>query len=209
MVHELTPRLLDAISGTGEMLAAPLVAAAIAARGKASQAVDATELIVTTDQYGGAEPLMDETRAKTARAPQARDRPRRHSRRHRIHRRDRRRRDDDARTRRVGLLGVDRRRRARCRRSVDLDRRRRRHDGEPVGSPRGADARGDFLQRSVRAGVLRRQGAALQDDPAGVPPAHSRSAFSTASTRRIPARASASKGIRRRRGSRPSPRFAA
>ena len=65
MVHELTPRLLDAISGTGEMLAAPLVAAAIAARGKASQAVDATELIVTTDQYGGAEPLMDETRAKT------------------------------------------------------------------------------------------------------------------------------------------------
>jgi aspartate kinase len=66
MVHELTPRLLDAISGTGEMLAAPLVAAAIAARGKASPFVDATELIVTTDQYGGAEPLMDETRAKTA-----------------------------------------------------------------------------------------------------------------------------------------------
>ena len=65
MVHELTPRLLDAISGTGEMLAAPLVAAAITARGKASQAVDATELIVTTDQYGGAEPLMDETRART------------------------------------------------------------------------------------------------------------------------------------------------
>jgi aspartate kinase len=64
MVHELTPRLLDAISGTGEMLAAPLVAAAIAARGKASHAVDATELIVTTDQYGGAEPLMDDTRAK-------------------------------------------------------------------------------------------------------------------------------------------------
>jgi aspartate kinase len=66
MVHELTPRLLDAISGTGEMLAAPLVAAAIAARGKRSQAVDATELIVTTDQYGGAEPLMDETRVKTS-----------------------------------------------------------------------------------------------------------------------------------------------
>src|SRR4051812_1911751 len=33
MVHELTPRLLDAISGIGEMLAAPLVAAAIRARG--------------------------------------------------------------------------------------------------------------------------------------------------------------------------------
>jgi aspartate kinase len=66
MVHELTPRLLDAISGTGEMLAAPLVAAAITARGKVSKPIDATELVVTTDQYGGAEPLMDETRVKTA-----------------------------------------------------------------------------------------------------------------------------------------------
>jgi aspartate kinase len=65
MVHELTPRLLDAISGTGELLAAPLVAAAIAARGGAATSVDATELIVTTDQFGGAEPLMDATRDKT------------------------------------------------------------------------------------------------------------------------------------------------
>ena len=65
MVHELTPRLLDAISGTGEMLAAPLVAAAIRARGRASTAMDATELLVTTDQFGAAEPLMDETRART------------------------------------------------------------------------------------------------------------------------------------------------
>src|SRR5262245_16381974 len=38
MVHELTPRLLDAISGLGEMLAAPLVAAAIRARGCGSDA---------------------------------------------------------------------------------------------------------------------------------------------------------------------------
>ena len=65
MVHELTPRLLDAISGTGEMLAAPLLSAAIAVRGRASQPIDATELIVTTDQFGGAEPMMDETRTKT------------------------------------------------------------------------------------------------------------------------------------------------
>ena len=54
MVHELTPRLLDAISGTGEMLVAPLLANAIAARARPSQAVDATEVIVSTDQYGGA-----------------------------------------------------------------------------------------------------------------------------------------------------------
>jgi aspartate kinase len=64
MVHELTPRLLAAISGTGEMLSAPLLSAAIAARGHASQPVDATEVIVATDQYSGAEPLMEETRVK-------------------------------------------------------------------------------------------------------------------------------------------------
>src|SRR6185436_9904975 len=62
MVHELTPRLLDAISGTGEMLAAPLVAGAIAARGCPSTAIDATDVVVTSDQFGGAEPLMDDTR---------------------------------------------------------------------------------------------------------------------------------------------------
>ena len=53
------------------MLAAPLVARAIAARGCGSSAIDATEVIVTTDQFGGAEPLMDETRVKM----QARVRP--------------------------------------------------------------------------------------------------------------------------------------
>ena len=64
MVHELTPRLLDAISGTGEMLAAPLVAGALAAQGIAADAVDATELIITNDRFGAAEPLMAETREK-------------------------------------------------------------------------------------------------------------------------------------------------
>lgn len=65
MVHELTPRLLDAISGTGEMLCAPLLANAIVSKGGRSEPVNATELIVTTDQFGSAEPLMDETRNKT------------------------------------------------------------------------------------------------------------------------------------------------
>jgi aspartate kinase len=65
MVHELTPRLLDAISGTGELLCAPLLAGTIARRGRRSEAVDATELIVTTDQFGAAEPLVEETREKT------------------------------------------------------------------------------------------------------------------------------------------------
>lgn len=64
LVHELTPRIMDAISGTGEMLAAPILAAAIASRGVASEPIHATELIVTDDQFGDAEPIMDATRAK-------------------------------------------------------------------------------------------------------------------------------------------------
>src|SRR5262249_54217254 len=65
MVHELTPRLLDVISGMGERLCAPLLAATIAAKGKESISVEATELIVTNDMFGSAEPLMDKTREKT------------------------------------------------------------------------------------------------------------------------------------------------
>src|SRR5262245_17785135 len=65
MVHELTPRLLDVISGTGERLCAPLLSGAIARGGIATVAVEATELIVTNDQFGSAEPLMDKTRAKS------------------------------------------------------------------------------------------------------------------------------------------------
>ena len=42
MVHELTPRLLDAISGVGECLCAPLLAGAIAARGLLSHPIEAT-----------------------------------------------------------------------------------------------------------------------------------------------------------------------
>jgi aspartate kinase len=66
MVHELTPRLLDAITATGEMLAAPLVAAAMTARGRTAASIEATELIVTTDQFGSAEPVVEATRQKAA-----------------------------------------------------------------------------------------------------------------------------------------------
>ena len=65
MIHELSPRTLDAISGLGEMLCAPLLAGAIAAHDKASSSIEANELIVTNNQFGQAEPLMDKTREKT------------------------------------------------------------------------------------------------------------------------------------------------
>jgi len=65
VLRELTPRGLDVISGMGERLSVPLVASAIRARGVPSEAIEATELIVTDEQHGGASPLMEETRAKT------------------------------------------------------------------------------------------------------------------------------------------------
>jgi bifunctional aspartokinase / homoserine dehydrogenase 1 len=57
-----TLRLRDSISGLGERLSAPLVAAALEERGLCSQAIDATDLIVTNSCYGSAEPYMDLTR---------------------------------------------------------------------------------------------------------------------------------------------------
>jgi aspartate kinase len=64
MVRELTPRLLDVISGTGETLMAPLLAGVISTRGFEAEPIDATELIVTNDQFGSAEPLMEPTRER-------------------------------------------------------------------------------------------------------------------------------------------------
>jgi aspartate kinase len=62
LLRELTPRTLDAISSLGERLSAPLVAGAVSELGLQSEAVDATEVIVTDSFHGGATPLMDLTR---------------------------------------------------------------------------------------------------------------------------------------------------
>ncbi len=64
MIHELSPRTLDAISGLGEMLCAPLLAGAIASQGNPSCSIEANTLIVTNEQFGQAEPLMEKTRIK-------------------------------------------------------------------------------------------------------------------------------------------------
>lgn len=62
LLRELTPRTLDAISSLGERLSTPLVAGAVRELGLQSEAVDATEVIITDAFHGGAEPLMDLTR---------------------------------------------------------------------------------------------------------------------------------------------------
>jgi bifunctional aspartokinase / homoserine dehydrogenase 1 len=54
----------DAISGLGERLSAPLVAAALAELGVPCEAIEATELVVTDSCHGGAEPFMDLTRER-------------------------------------------------------------------------------------------------------------------------------------------------
>lgn len=64
LLHELTPRTLDAISSLGERLCAPMVAGALAELGVPSDSIEATELIVTDACHGGADPLMDRTRER-------------------------------------------------------------------------------------------------------------------------------------------------
>jgi bifunctional aspartokinase / homoserine dehydrogenase 1 len=65
LLRELTPRTLDAISSLGERLSAPLVAVAVKEAGAASEAIEATELIVTDAFHGGAEPQMEATHEKS------------------------------------------------------------------------------------------------------------------------------------------------
>jgi bifunctional aspartokinase / homoserine dehydrogenase 1 len=64
LLHELTVRTVDAISGLGERLCAPIVAAVLSEVGVASEAIEATELIITDSYHGGAEPWIDLTRAR-------------------------------------------------------------------------------------------------------------------------------------------------
>ena len=61
VLGELTQRGLDVVSGVGERLSAPLLAAVLRANGVKAQFVDAGELIITDDQFGSANPLMDAT----------------------------------------------------------------------------------------------------------------------------------------------------
>jgi aspartate kinase len=65
LLRELTPRTLDAISSLGERLSAPLVSMSVRELGLPSEAIEATELIVTDAFHGGAEPQMGLTHDKS------------------------------------------------------------------------------------------------------------------------------------------------
>jgi aspartate kinase len=64
LVREVTPRAMDTLSSLGELMSANLIAAILRSRGTPAEAVDATELIVTDDQFGNASPSFEETNAK-------------------------------------------------------------------------------------------------------------------------------------------------
>ena len=65
LVREVTPRAMDTLSSLGEVMSANLMAAILRSLGLAAEAVDATELIVTDDNFGNASPLFEETTVKT------------------------------------------------------------------------------------------------------------------------------------------------
>jgi len=65
LLHELTPRVRDAISSLGERLSAPLLAAVLDESGLRSQCIEASELVVTDSYHGGAEPWLDRTRERS------------------------------------------------------------------------------------------------------------------------------------------------
>lgn len=65
VLGELTPRALDAISAMGEQMSVRIVAAYLRESGRAAQAVDATELILTDDNFQAATPQMAETTSRT------------------------------------------------------------------------------------------------------------------------------------------------
>ncbi len=62
----LAPEVLDSILGVGERLSARLVAEALSEYGNEAVAIDATELIVTNEVHGNAEPLMELTQENTS-----------------------------------------------------------------------------------------------------------------------------------------------
>ncbi|MBN1487356.1 MAG: aspartate kinase [Anaerolineae bacterium] len=62
VLGEVTPRAMDTISSLGERINARIMAAYLRQEGLKSQAIDATELIVTDDTFQKAAPLMEKTR---------------------------------------------------------------------------------------------------------------------------------------------------
>ncbi|MCR4406185.1 MAG: aspartate kinase [Anaerolineae bacterium] len=66
ILGEVTPRAMDAITSLGERISARILAALLRQRGVHSQALDATELIITDNTFQNAAPLTDVTRTRVS-----------------------------------------------------------------------------------------------------------------------------------------------
>ncbi len=66
VLGELTARGLDVVSGMGERMSAPLLAAVLRAYGVDSDYMNAGELIVTDNNFGNASPLLEATCEQTS-----------------------------------------------------------------------------------------------------------------------------------------------
>jgi aspartate kinase len=66
VLGEVTPRAMDAITSLGERINARMLAALLRKQNARSEAVDATELIVTDDTFQDAVPRMEPTRDRVA-----------------------------------------------------------------------------------------------------------------------------------------------
>jgi aspartate kinase len=64
VLGEVTPRAMDAVTSLGERLSARILSALLRRWGARSEAVDATDLVVTDDTFQNAVPLMDATCAR-------------------------------------------------------------------------------------------------------------------------------------------------
>jgi aspartokinase/homoserine dehydrogenase 1 len=62
VLGEVTPRALDTVVSLGERICARIFASLLLDRGLVSQAIDATDLIVTDDKFQNAVPLMEASR---------------------------------------------------------------------------------------------------------------------------------------------------
>jgi len=65
VLGELTPRALDTVGGMGEQMSVRILAAYLRQLGHKAEAIDATDLIVTDDNYQNASPFFDQTVPKT------------------------------------------------------------------------------------------------------------------------------------------------
>jgi aspartokinase/homoserine dehydrogenase 1 len=67
VMGHVPPRARDLLVARGERISATLLSAAVRAAHRRSTSIDALEVIATDDQYGGAAPLLAETRARARR----------------------------------------------------------------------------------------------------------------------------------------------